>query len=314
MNKRNLPKRFVTGKTKAGKNILTLFMTVGLLVGVHSLQFALMQNEKQSEPSPKTPIEEPADNSINRPGYAQENIFVEKYGNEYYYQCTPEYAKQLAENALIKVHHILTQKTTGTTPVGDHLEKGEDINNIKDFYPQYFMGNDEENILPLPLKVAFAESDLRICKTNGDPYISDKGAVGMMQLKQDAIDDINKWIKTTMEIDGVSYTLEEVSKDPQKAMEAGTFYLIMLCKNHAKEGCNNPILPYLNEEFSFKRQEELVLALYNNGYGNIMDYIKQGTIYDYLSEGPSTNYVNTIKSKGQRLAHTIYYNTDNVKG
>ena len=53
-----------------------------------------------------------------------------------YYSCTPEFALNLAQQSLIRVHNVLTTKTSGTTPVGDQLDANENINNLKDFYPE----------------------------------------------------------------------------------------------------------------------------------------------------------------------------------
>ena len=210
------------------------------------------------------------------------NMMLVRFGDKYYYTCSTEYAMSLAQNSLRTVEKTL-KTVDGITPVA--TDNG-------DFYPDYL----NEYLLTA---MALCESSFRIADSNGIPLTSKDNALGMMQIRPQTLQDVNNWLKNTMGLN-IQYSLEDLS-DPQKSMDIATFILVQICKNHGKEHCNNPIYPYLKEEFSLSRQKEIVLALYNNGYDNMIDYAKEGTIFDYLSEGSKDNYVNKISRTAEQL-------------
>ena len=222
------------------------------------------------------------------------DIELVTYPGTDYYVCSLPYVNKLAKVTLAKVKSTLST-VNGITPMAS--DSG-------DFYPAYF----DEHLLTA---IAYTESGFRTVDENGVPLTSNSGALGMMQIRPDTLTDVNNWLKNTMELD-LQYSVEDLS-DPAKSMEIATYYLIQTCKNHAKMNCNNPIFPYLKENFSYKRQEEIILAIYNNGYNKMLSYINDGTVYEYLSEGSKDNYVNKIITLANQLReqYNNYYQIEN---
>lgn len=210
-------------------------------------------------------------------------IYIDKYKNNLYYFATEEYVLSLASESLNRVQMMLSQ-VDGITPVG--TTNGE-------FYPDYFNPY-------LLAALCHTESSYRIMDINGKPLTSSAGAIGMTQIKPEVIDDLNNWLHNTLKLKNITYSIEDLN-DPAKTMDITTLILIQLCKNHGKIGCNNPIYTHLHEGFNLKRQEEIILALYNNGFTNMQTYIKNGTLYNYLREGSPSNYVNKILQKKEQL-------------
>lgn len=210
------------------------------------------------------------------------NISLIPYAGTNYYTCDAEYALTTARQTLDKVEKILTS-SDGVTPVG--TASGN-------FYPYYF----DEYFLA---GIAYVETSFRICDESGKPVESKDGALGLMQIMPQTVKDVNSWLKTTMKVD-VQYTVQDLA-DPVKSMEIATFSLIQTCKNHGKQYCNNPLYPHLNENFSVSRQQEIILAIYNNGYQNMLKYVDNGTVFDYLSEGSSENFVNRVLTESKKL-------------
>lgn len=218
------------------------------------------------------------------------NIYISTYNGTKYFFATEEYMLQLSRESLSRVEAML-KSVDGITPVG--TSSGS-------FYPEYF----DEYLLTA---VAFTESTYRISDTNGNLLESKDGALGLTQVKPSTLNDLNNWLHGTMGLTSVTYTIEDLH-DPSKALDITNLLLIKICKNHGKMTSNNPVYPYLNESFTLERQEEIILAIYNNGYDNIMRYINNGIVYDYLKEGSSNNYVNKVLTKKEKLVENHFEN------
>lgn len=269
-------KEMLENRQKTIKRVQCLILTTAILTTTFFTTFFIVKKYDTSEKD-KTSITQTSSLQSTSQGNTtkKENITIQKFGDKSYYVASPEYVLGLAQNSLSTVEKIL-KNIDGITPVGT---------NSGDFYPEYF----NEYMLT---SMAYCESSFRIKDTDGNPLKSNADALGMMQIRPQTLNDVNYWLKNTMGLD-LQYSVEDLS-DPQKSMDIATFILVQTCKNHGKEKCKNPIYPYLNEGFSIARQEEIILALYNNGYSNMMQYIENGTVFEYLSEGSSNNYVNKI--------------------
>ena len=271
-------------RLKTLKRVQCLIITTAIITTSIFTTFFAVTRSDSGEKTTSSATQTGSFPSLSSPDKSntKQNITLQKYGDTSYYIGSTEYVLSLAQNSLDKVEKIL-KTVDGITPVGS---------NTGDFYPEYF----NEYMLTA---IAYCESSFRIKDINGDPLRSKDNALGMMQIRPQTLDDVNHWLKNTMGLD-LQYSVNDLT-DPQKSMDIATFILVQSCKNHGKENCNNPIYPYLNESFSMSRQQEIILALYNNGYGNMMEYIQNGTVFEYLSEGSKTNYVNKIISTAEKL-------------
>ena len=227
--------------------------------------------------SESAPITPPSSEIVNP------NVYHDTYRGQTYLFAREEYVLELARESLTRVENLL-MTVDGMTPVGT---------SSGDFYPEYY----NEYLLTA---LCFTESSYRISDENGNLLKSSAGALGLTQVRPSAIEDLNDWLNNTLGLKNIKYTTEDLN-DLNKAMDISNMILIKTCKSHGKVSSKSPIYPYLNESFSLSRQEEILLAIYNNGYSNMLSYIQNGTVYDYLSEGNPSNYVNKVLSKKDQL-------------
>lgn len=281
------PQNGETMKKLDFKKAGALLLAPAIIAGTISYSKNAPKENSNLTPSVTSSVQE----TINTPISFDNTTYLANYQGEPYYFITEEYALSLASDSLTRVKEMLST-VNGITPVA--TTTGE-------FYPEYF----NEYLLTA---LCYTESSYRISKKNGEPLKSNAGAIGLTQVKPETLSSLNNWLHNTLHLNNITYTTEDLS-DPSKAMDITTLLLIQICKNHGKMGCNNPIYPYIQESFSLKRQEEIILAIYNNGFNNMKSYVENGTIYNYLSEGPASNYVNKILTKKERLEekYSDYY-------
>ena len=164
-----------------------------------------------------------------------------------------------------------------------------------DFYPEYFNVN-------MLSAIAYTESTYRYIEADGDPLVSEDGAIGMCQLTPGAIKTINEWLSGTMELDK-QYTVEDAS-DPLKSLELAILFNIRNSKNRLKEGKDN--YEKMGVKFSLDLQEKLLYAMYFYGEGNVQSAINNGKIFDtYLNpewrDSNGHNYVNKVLENKEKL-------------
>jgi len=130
-----------------------------------------------------------------------------------------------------------------------------------------------------------------------------------MQILPETVNYVNYWLKNVMEIDGIEFTEKDLT-DPEKAMDIANYYIISCCKNYGRINCNNSLFKMMNKDFSASLQQELMIAMYNEGPGNIITHIKDKTINQYLKQGPKDNYLNKVLKNTQNIKEN---NADNFK-
>lgn len=289
LERKNKLKTAAIASALAGATILG---SVGIASKIENSSSAISPN-----PAPEETIidKTPNKNDLNTPSYVtftptlpeyaknfENPIYIDTWsedGQEYWF-CSEEFALELARQSM----QIIADKMEGCGSMG---EKNGPF--YADFFDEYFLAGN-----------AYAESSLRICKTNGEHMKSKDNACGMTQITEDAINTLNKWLPETMDIHDTTYSMDDLL-DPEKAMEISTLYYYYICKNHCREDCNNPVYKWMGEEFSKSRQQEISTAIYNNGIGKIKEYINNGTIEDYLSNGSSMNHANRVNREEERL-------------
>lgn len=210
-------------------------------------------------------------------------ISLKSYNGTKYYTMSEEYTLQIARESLDRVEKLLKENVPGLSPVGGN----------KDFYPSYY---DEYMLTGL----AYTESSYRICREDGTPLTSKDGALGPMQILPSTVNYVNYWLKDVMEVKGVEFTTIDLI-NPEKAMDIANLYLISCAKNYAKATSNNSLFKVMKEDFSVERQQELIIAMYNEGPGNMLSHAKSGTIKQYLKEGSKTNYLNKVLTNAETI-------------
>ena len=257
--------------------LLSLSLATGLALKDNgNEQKQTIRDDKEFSSTTQSPAESIEKDKLENGYYS---IGEPKY-NGAYYQYGEEDLIKMARNSLKRVGKMF-QTVDGIGPMG------EDGEFFPDYFNEYFLAS-----------VAFNESSGRTVDKNGKPITSSAGAIGLMQIKPEAINYANYYAGQFMGIEGVNYTVEDL-KDGEKSMDIATILLIANCKNFAQSW--DEIFKVLDEPFSAKRQEEIILAYYNNGEGNMNKYMANGTVTEYLREGNPTNYANKIISKRQEL-------------
>jgi len=188
--------------------------------------------------------------------------------NDYGHQLSQEEVLQIAKSSLERIEKELTSKGAG--PMG---EVGTP------FYPSWF--NPE-----MLATIAFLESTNRATNSDGSPLLGNpvdidgkgtmQSARGMCQVLPIVVDEINYWLKNTMESDW-SYTYEDCD-DPVKAMELCILINIRNCKNFF----DRDEVIYKDPNYDFKdnieMQGDCVVASYHYGAGNIINAYYDGTL------------------------------------
>ena len=218
-------------------------------------------------------------------GYKIPDTYVDTYQGIEYRYCSKNYVERLSRQALKNVDKLMHQ-VPNMSPVGTKTGS---------FYPEYF------NVHMLSA-IAYTESTYRYIEADGDPLVSEDGAIGMCQLTPGAIKTINEWLSDTMELDK-QYTVEDAS-DPLKSLELAILYNIRNSKNRLKEGKAN--YEKMGVKFSLDLQEKLLYAMYFYGEGNVQIAINNGKIFDtYLNpewrDSNDHNYVNKVLENKEKL-------------
>ena len=274
-------------KPKNKKQLVAISLISGALVClVLGTSFTLANSDKNDQPR-KNKAEYSysfsTQNTSKKQDKKLENGYYEigepKF-NGSYYQHSEEDLIKMGRNSLKRVGKMF-QTVDGIGPMG------QDGEFFPDYFNEYFLAS-----------IAFNESSGRTVDKNGKPITSHAGAMGLMQIKPEAIEYANYYAGQFMEIDNIHYTVEDL-KDPQTSMDIATILLIANCKNFAQK--HDEIFKNLNEPFSAERQREIILAYYNNGEGNMNAYMQQGVVKEYLKEGSEQNYANKIISKQKEM-------------
>lgn len=164
------------------------------------------------------------------------------------------------------------------------------------FYPKWFNPQ-------MIATIAFMESSYRATNNDGTPLlgkevVNDRGekerARGMCQILPSSLNQINNWLKNTMESD-LSYTIEDCD-NPEKALEICILINIMNCKNYFDSNEDIYIDPNYNFKDNIDLQGQCVVASYKYGCGNIHKAYLNNTLYDtYLNKDwndrEGTNYL-----------------------
>lgn len=206
------------------------------------------------------------------------------YNGVEYYTMNTEYVLKTAKESLIRIEKLLKDNVEGLTPVA-----GTSGNFYPDYYNEYMLAG-----------IAYTESSYRICTKDKLPLTSKDGALGPMQILPTTVDYVNYWLNDVMEIKDISFSTKDLI-DPAKSMDIANLYLISCAKNYAKPTSRNSLFKYLNEDFSRARQQELIIAIYNEGPKNMLDHAQNGNIYDYLKEGSKQNYLNTVLKNANNI-------------
>lgn len=202
-----------------------------------------------------------------------EDINEEKYDTI----LTEDQVLDLAEKSLIKIRENLV--ANGATPM---------VEGSNQFYPDWFNAK-------MITSIAFMESSFRTSNKDGSPllgYGESQRARGMCQLLPSTVDQINLWLKNTMDSD-LSYTYEDCD-NPNKAIEMCILLCIMNTKNYFRYG--KDIYKDLDFKDNPNLQEKCVVASYKYGPGNVLKAYKNGELLDkYLNanwiDGDGANYV-----------------------
>lgn len=284
-------------KKKQKRNNIIAASVAGALIASGITVGTIMHTSKTKTPesSPRKNIKEDVtyvtkaeEKEVKIPGqtevYSESEISVKKYGGTNYYMMSEDFAVKIAGESMARVEQMLKENVPNIAP----LAPGDDT-----FYPDYY---DAYMLAGLSM----TESDFRICTEDGTPLTSNVGALGPMQIKPETVDYVNYWVKDVMGIKGVQYTINDLT-DPEKSMDIANLYLISCAKNYTRDNCNNPIFKKMGVDFSKTRQQQILIAMYNEGPGNMLNHAEDGSIYSYLKEGPKTNYLNKVLTKTEQI-------------
>jgi hypothetical protein len=211
-------------------------------------------------------------------------MYVDTYDGQEYLFCTRDYVYQLAQQALNNCEQLFANDPA----VKDMGKNG--------FYQDFF----DEDMLAA---ITYTESTFRVQKTNGQPLESHTGALGMCQVEPTAIDTINSWLVSPMEVEGVNYTKADAN-DPLKSLEMATLLLIRNSKNETKP--SDETYTQLGVPYSEELEEKLLIAMYFYGEGNVKNACKNRTLFDtYLNpewrDAYGNNYVYTVLKNKEML-------------